>query len=41
LGDEDVLKSDAEGAVFARQVIKAMSEHVRFSEEEQRKIDEF
>ena len=41
LGDDDLLKSDAAGAVFVRKMIKSMSEHVRFSEEEQRKIDEF
>jgi len=41
LGDDDVLKSNAEGAVFARKMIKDMSQHVRFSDEEQRKIDEF
>jgi len=41
LGDDDVLKSDAEGAVFARKMIRDMSQHVRFSEEEQRKIDDF
>ena len=41
LGDDDVLKSNAAGAIFARKMIRDMSQHVRFSEEEQRKIDEF
>jgi len=41
LGDDDVLKSNSDGAVFARKMIRDMSAHVRFSEEEQRKIDEF
>jgi hypothetical protein len=32
LGDDDVLKSNAAGAIFARKMIKDMSQHVRFSE---------
>jgi hypothetical protein len=40
LGDDDVMKSNDLGAVFARNMVKDLSEHVRFSEEEQRKLDE-
>ena len=40
LGDDDVMKSDDPGAVFARNMVKDLSEHVRFSEEEQKKLDE-
>lgn len=40
LGDDDVMKSNAEGAVFARKFIKDLSEHVQFADKEQRKIDE-
>lgn len=39
LGDDDVLKSDSEGAVFARKMVKNMSEYVSFPESEQDKID--
>ena len=41
LGDDDVLKSNSQGAVFARKMVKNMSAYVRFPEEEQRKIDDF
>lgn len=41
LGDDDVLKSNSESAVFARKMVKNMSAYVRFPKEEQRKIDEF
>ena len=41
LGDDDVPKSPSEGAVFARDMIKAMSAHVRFSDYDQREIDRF
>jgi len=41
LGDDDVLKSGSPGAIFARKMVKNMAEHVHFSDEEQRKIDEF
>ncbi|MGZ3943340.1 MAG: hypothetical protein ACXVJB_00285 [Mucilaginibacter sp.] len=41
LGDDDVLKSDSEGARFARKMVKNMSAYVEFPEEEQRKIDDF
>jgi len=41
LGDDDVLKSNSEGAVFARKMVKNMSAYVRFPAEEQRKINDF
>jgi hypothetical protein len=41
LGDDDVMKSQSAGAVFARDFVKDLSNHVRFSDEEQRKIDDF
>lgn len=40
LGDDDVMKSNEEGAVFARKMVKDLSQHVRFSDDEQRKLDE-
>jgi hypothetical protein len=40
LGKDDVMKSNDEGAVFARKMVKDLSQHVRFSDEEQRKLDE-
>jgi hypothetical protein len=40
LGDDDVMKSDSEGAVFTRNFVKDMSKYVEFSEEEQKKLDE-
>lgn len=39
LGDDDVMKSNDEGAVFARKMVKDLSQHVRFLDEEQRKLD--
>ena len=41
LGEDDVLKSDSESAVFARKFVKDMAQHVRFSDEDQRQIDNF
>jgi hypothetical protein len=38
-GDDDVMKSKDDGAVFARRFVKDMSKYVDFSEEEQKKID--
>ena len=38
LGNDDVMKSDDPGAVFARNMVKDLSEHVEFSDEEQRKL---
>ncbi|MCO5949844.1 hypothetical protein [Mucilaginibacter flavidus] len=35
LRDDDVLKSNDPGAVFARKIVKDLSQHVQFSEEEQ------
>lgn len=40
LGDDDVMKSNDEGAAFARKMVKDLSQHVRFSDEEERKLDE-
>jgi hypothetical protein len=40
LGDDDVMKSNDPGAVFARNMVKDLSEHVQFSDEEQKKLDE-
>lgn len=40
LGEDDVMNSQSEGAVFARNMVKDLSQHVRFSEEDQKKIDE-
>jgi hypothetical protein len=40
LGDDDVMKSNEEGAVFARRFVKDMSKYVDFPEEEQKKIDQ-
>lgn len=40
LGDDDVMKSNEEDAVFARKMVKDLSQHVQFSDEEQKKLDE-
>ena len=40
LGDDDVMKSNDPGAVFARNMVKDLSEHVKFSDDEQSKLDE-
>lgn len=40
LGDDDVMKSNSEGAVFARNFVKDMSKYVQFSEDEQKKLDD-
>jgi hypothetical protein len=40
LGDDDVMKSNSEGAVFARNFVKDMSKYVQLSEEEQKKLDD-
>lgn len=40
VGDDDVMKSQSQGAIFARDLVKDLSKHVRFSDEDQRKIDE-
>ena len=41
LGDDDVMKSGSPGAVFARNMVKDLSKHVRFSDEEQKTIEKF
>jgi hypothetical protein len=40
LGDDDVMKSSDEGAVFARKMVKDLSQHVRFPDEEQQKLND-
>lgn len=40
LGDDDVMKSNDPGAIFARKMVKDLSEHVQFPDEEKRKLDE-
>jgi hypothetical protein len=35
LGDDDVMKSDSEGAVFARNMVKDLSKYVQFPDSEQ------
>lgn len=40
LGDDDMMKSNDPGAIFARNMVKDLSGHVKFSEEEQKKLDE-
>jgi len=38
LGDDDIMKSNDVSAVFAREMVKDLSQHVQFPEEEQRKL---
>jgi len=40
LGDDDIMTSNAEGAVFARKMVKDLSKYVDFPEEERRKLDD-
>ena len=40
LGDDDVMKSNDPDAVFARRMVKDLSEHVQFPEEEQQKLND-
>jgi hypothetical protein len=40
LGDDDVMKSGSEGAVFARNMVKDFSKHVHFGDEDQKIIDD-
>jgi hypothetical protein len=40
LGDDDVMKSNEESAVFARRFVKDISKDVDFPEEGQKKIDQ-
>jgi hypothetical protein len=39
LGDDDVMKSNSEGAVFARNMVKDLSKHVKFTEDDQKIVD--
>jgi len=41
LGDDDVMKSGSPGAIFARNMVKDLSKHVRFSEDDQKTIKKF
>ncbi|GAC1310295.1 MAG: hypothetical protein NVSMB24_27230 [Mucilaginibacter sp.] len=41
LGDDDVMKSGSPGAVFARNMVKDLSKHIRFSDDEQKTIEKF
>lgn len=40
LGEDDVMKSDDAGSIFARKMVKDMAQHVKFSDEEQRKLND-
>ncbi|GAC1314145.1 MAG: hypothetical protein NVSMB24_38430 [Mucilaginibacter sp.] len=40
LGDDYVMKSNDAGSIFARRMVKDLSQHVQFSEEEKRKLDD-
>lgn len=40
LGEDDIMKSNEKGAVFARKMVKDLSQHVQFPSEEQKKLDE-
>jgi hypothetical protein len=40
LGDDDVMKSKDHDAIFARNMVKDLSKHVQFSEEERKKLDD-
>lgn len=40
LGDDDVMKSNSESAVFTGKMVKDLSEYIQFSPEEQKKLDE-
>jgi hypothetical protein len=39
LGDDDIMTSNSDGAVFARNMVKDLSEYVQFSEEEQKNLE--
>ena len=40
LGDDDVMRSNDKGAVFARKMVKDLSNHVEFSDEEKKKLND-
>lgn len=40
LGDDDVMNSNDDGAVFARKMVKDLSKHVQFSDEEKKKLND-
>ncbi|WP_179412716.1 hypothetical protein HDF19_12775 [Mucilaginibacter sp. E4BP6] len=39
LGDDDVMKSNSAGAVFARNMVKDLSDYIQFPEDDQHVID--
>lgn len=39
LGDDDVMKSNSEAAVFARKMVKDLSKHVKFTQDDQKIVD--
>jgi len=39
LGKDDVMKSNDPGAIFARKMVKDLSQHVQFPDEEQKNLD--
>lgn len=39
LGDDDIMKSNDPGAVFARKMVKDLTQHVQFPDEEQKNLD--
>jgi hypothetical protein len=39
LGDDDVMTSDDPGAIFARKMVKDLSQHVQFPDGDQAKLD--
>ncbi|MDB5285830.1 MAG: hypothetical protein JWR05_779 [Mucilaginibacter sp.] len=41
LGDDNVMKSNSAGAVFARNMVKDLSKHVQFPDDDQKTIDKF
>ncbi|WP_431199625.1 hypothetical protein ACQ86K_01155 [Mucilaginibacter sp. P19] len=39
LGEDDIMTSTAEGAVFARKMVKDLSKYVDFPEDEKKNLD--
>lgn len=40
LGDDDIMNSDSDGAIFARKFVKKMSKYVQFSDDDQKRVDD-
>lgn len=40
LGDDDIMNSDSDGAIFARNFVKKMSKYVQFSDDDQKRVDD-